>query len=239
MQQEPFPSRDYDERVRCLAQAETIPANRAWIYYTAAHDLFQSGVGEPDLRIGYAAQALDLRLPLIPAVQAHIIIGSSIQMKYRGATGEELVGPRKEAAEAYLRAIRTVMDSDLPATRPVIPEATWSDPGNEDSVPHSGTVVQPVPTWRKPWFMDSLEPDKQGVKAAQERDALRRERVRLHELAALWDDAHIRADSARRAVVSLYTKYPPRTDELRLMAQEIVRDQAFVNALVDEVKAHN
>ena len=214
MRQRPFSSQAYDELLQSLAIAEPVPANRGWIYYTAAYDLWSTGTGDPDLRIGYALRALELPLPVTEAVQANIIVGASIRAKHRDARGEELVEPRKQAAEAYLRAIRRAMDSDLPTTRPVLPEATWENTGVEDSHPS----------------------EREEIRRLQERVSLRAERLRLKSLASRWDDVHTRTQSAREAIISLYTKFPFRTEELRNAATLILHDDKAVADIVDSVE---
>lgn len=218
--QEPFPAESYDGLVGSLVASESTAANRAWIYFTAAYDLWCTNAGSPEMRIRYATKAIEGPLPIPEAIQANVIIGNSISAQHRETHGEAMLAPRRAAAEAYLRALRRAMDSGLPATRPAmpIPKDDWDIPGFKDSSPQFGDAAA-----RK---------DREDYEARQAYFDKRYQEVRS------CDEVHNRTYGVEAAVVRLYSTVPYRTDELSRIAKEILRDDEAAANLVHQVEAN-
>lgn len=188
------------------------PEAQAKIYYQLAHVEGQSGLQRPEIAMKYIEKGL--KLPLGPDLrpQLYMYWGNAIEVQHRGVHGNDLHGPRREAAIKYLLGSKQSLDlqSQIVTANPDQNEETSnSSPRTAEGLLRPGPDNKAI-----------------GAKAHSEW----RNKKRIERLSGFDEAFEIQ-------VVYLYSRRPFNTNELKKLAQEILKDYPeTVQKLIDHVE---
>lgn len=197
-----------------LLDQYTSPEERGRIYAQIAHVYAQSGLKEPD-RLGeyaeYCEKALQYPLDVVAAVRMYgywasaLWSGSRRQVHSRESPWDQFREARREIASLFLRGMKLILDQGTPAE------------------------AQPLPMVGKFRCRPVDSPECQDmVKKHEER---RRARARV----MLENDLVLRRKMLIDHCVHIYSQEPVATEELAVLAREILRDEDAVTELLARV----
>lgn len=176
--------------------------------YAALTDMYcQSGLTDPFSAAKYAQKALEYPLALPIKIRVHHNWGDALQVQNSGATGSELAKARREAVRPYLYGIKVALEHEIPDERVGMPGFEVEHYDGPDLEEHK--------------------------RIAEENE----KHFALLKKAHFINDMVFRRDICVGQTVSLYSKKPFATDELRQIATEILEDTDAVDKLISKVDA--
>ena len=150
-------------------------------------------------------------MPLDPLkrVRLHIDWGGALQAAHRGRRGRDLATARRKVVVPYLEGLKTLLQYDLPATKPELPGIgrvfTYDGPANAD---------------------------------LRRQLAQQREQIEAREKADFERQMIDYRDVLTSQISLLYSRRPLAGDELQRLATEVLADKAAVERLMSYVAQH-
>lgn len=192
------------------------------IYYHLTDMYVQSGMTDPESAIKYAKKTMEYPIASFERIRiGHIVAGALIRQN-AGQKGENLAGARRQIVLPLLEAIKYSLEIKLPDQKP--------QPTNKIQTFHNMTYIE--------------NPDESPeVKKAREEQIKKIDDDMKKQVDENAKNAEIKACLRNRkicedTVVSIYSKEPYATEELRRIASEVLGDKDTVNKLVARVDAN-
>lgn len=190
-----------------LLENYKIPEEQGRIFFMMAHVYAQTGHVRPEQSIKWAKKALEYPLDPEDKQLAYVYWGDAIQLSHRGVRGKQLAVVRREAVVPYLQGLKELLAYELPEGP--------SEPAIVESFDWSGP--QDTPEYKQ----QLREYQAQVDAASRTRFVNRMLRYR---------------DMQTGQIAYMYSRLPFATNELELLAREILKDNAGVDHLMARVK---
>lgn len=193
----------------------TSPKELARLYFRAAEIEFQSGIRDPDAAVRYARKALEYPQTDFDRLRLGQMIASGMIRQSKGAQGEALAEFRRRTVVPLLEAIKYALDLHLPELSALPPQ----ERGTLRNVTRSGSP---------------------SLAELAEEKRFRQEQKRILDAAMLRrriEEIGLERKGLDDTIVSLYSRPPYDTDELKRIGMQMLQDEKTVDALVAKVNA--
>lgn len=197
-----------------LVQDHNSPVQKGQIYTTIAFIYSEKGYSSPnDVRIPkaleYSKKALEYPLEVTTACEMYSRWAGSLMVQYWERTEGEFVKIRQEAIVPCLTGLKLALDNKAPKKRQTLPIINLFD--------YDGPETDPV-------YQEMLKKHK--------------EQVANYKKVKVQNELYMQRKVLTQRCISLYSHKPYATDELRRLAQEILKNHFdVVEELVTEVEA--